>query len=156
MIVWSERKLSDPTVLVDGYGRNDFKDLKLTRGLPVGVIVSESAGGLPPGDPHAGMFNREQTPRLVVYGNARFISDQPLPGGLRVTQVGMELYYSLFASSIAWLRERPNSIGIEPKKRDEYKMNENTNIGRLLWLPAGLMGITIVGLGLGVWVVRRR
>jgi len=62
----------------------------------------------------------------------------------------------LIASSLAWLRERPENIGIEAKKREYYIMDPNANISRMIWLPFGLMMFSVVGLGLGVWVVRRR
>jgi hypothetical protein len=155
--LWPETNLSDPVRLVAKYEREEFRSVqeKATNTLPVGLLVSESS--LPSGPPGA-MGQQDQKPRMVVFGDAGFASDQPLPGvqpGRGTAQVDF-LYYSLFASSLAWLRERPAAIGIEPKKRDEYKMNEDTDTGRLLWLPAGLMFVTVLGLGVGMWVVRRK
>lgn len=152
--LWPEPNLGDPVRLVAQYQRNDFRDVesKAERALPVGVIVTE--GGM--AGPHGAMTG-DQKPRLVVIGDAGFISDQPLPGvGERGVPEIESRYYSLFASSVAWLRERPNNIGIEPRKRDEYKMNDNTDMARLLLQPGSWMFAGIVGLGLGVWVVRRR
>jgi hypothetical protein len=57
---------------------------------------------------------------------------------------------------LAWLRERPNSIGLDPKDRDRYRLEPTTNIARLMFLPSGLMLLGIVGFGVGVWVIRRR
>ena len=62
----------------------------------------------------------------------------------------------MLASSLAWLRERPSSIGLDPKERKEYQMDANVNLRRMAYLPLGLMFVCVVGLGLGIWVVRRR
>ncbi|HEY1861855.1 MAG TPA: hypothetical protein VGG61_15955, partial [Gemmataceae bacterium] len=114
--------------------------------LPVGVAVSE--GGLPPmmmNNPH--MPQPPSTPRLLVIGNSRFVSD---------ADIRQASNYDVLASSIAWLRERPSSIGLAPREHKEYQMEATTNLWRLVFLPAGLMMMTILGLGIGIWVVRRR
>lgn len=156
-LVWSETNLDDPVKIIEELNRTRLKGLRerLVSRLPVAVTVSESMGGMP-GDPHAGMFGGESKPRLIVFGNAGWASDKPLPSMFRQSDDANSRYYSLFASSLAWLREKPGGIGIEAKKRDVYQMPETTNVTRLLLLPAGLMFVSIVGLGLGVWVVRRR
>ena len=48
------------------------------------------------------------------------------------------------------------SIGIEPKKSDVFTWKETTNVSRMVWLPFFLAVFGIIGLGTGVWVVRRR
>ncbi|GIW82192.1 MAG: hypothetical protein KatS3mg105_3999 [Gemmatales bacterium] len=117
------------------------------RPVPVAVAVSEPPP-FNPNDPHA---SREPKPRMVVIGDATFVCNRVLeqnPSGA---------FASLFASCLAWLRERPQEeLGIAPKQRDIYVMKENTNLARLIWLPFLLMFISILGLGAGVWVVRRR
>jgi hypothetical protein len=116
--------------------------------LSLAVAVSETTPSMG-GDPHAFM-NSEDKPRLVVVGSA-----QPL----RNSQANSNYFrgfYSFFASDVAWLRERPSNIGIEAKKRDFYIVKPDTNFSRMMWLPAILMFVGVVGLGTGVWVVRRR
>jgi hypothetical protein len=154
-LVWSEKNLDDPVKIVENLMRSQPKDFAVTNQLPLAVTVSESTGGMP-GDPHAGLFGGESKPRLVVFGNASWASDRPLPLVTRQSEDANARYYSLFASSLAWLREKPSEIGIEAKKRDVYQMPETTNVTRLLMLPVGLMFVSILGLGLGVWIVRRR
>jgi hypothetical protein len=153
--IWAEDNLSsEPTQLVSDYLNNRPRDLdeKLSREpLPVAVVVTES-GPPDPSDPHAGFRGRPmgpQKPRLVVFGDATMASNV-------VMQSGRTEIYSLFSSSLAWLRERPGNIGIEAKKRNIFVLDAKTNVSRMIWLPAALMAFGIIQLGLGVWVVRRR
>ena len=65
--------------------------------------------------------------------------------------------YDLFQSIVGWLREKPASIGIEAKKQDVYELNTaNISFNRMIYLPALLMLVGVIGLGTGVWVTRRR
>jgi hypothetical protein len=157
-LVWSETNLDDPVKIIEDLVRSGSKGLRerLVPQLPVAVTVSESSAM--PGDPHAGLLGGESKPRLVVFGNAAWASDSPLPSVFDQRQLAsaQSLYYSLFASSLAWLREKPGAIGIEAKARDKYQLPETTKVDRMLILPVGLMFVSILGLGLGVWVVRRR
>jgi hypothetical protein len=133
--------------------------MKEVATLPVAVAVSE-AGAPDPNDPHAfmGGGRTDGPPRLVVLGDSSFISNEVLAGraGREEGSATASAYYDLFASAVAWLRERPSSMGIEPKDRGSYTMKQNANLTAMLLLPLGLMSLGIVGLGLGVWVVRRR
>ena len=57
-----------------------------------------------------------------------------------------------------WLRGRPD-IGTQPieaKTRSEYRLPDKAYTTRLLLLPVGLILLSVVFLGTGVWVVRRR
>jgi hypothetical protein len=122
------------------------------RVLPVGVAVSE-APPMDPMSPHGRLGQKGSAkPRLIAIGNAAFASDQNLGG----PQGASSPLFDLITSSLAWLRERPNSIGLDPKDRDRYRLEPTTNILRLVFLPSGLMLMMIVGMGVGVWVVRRR
>src|SRR2546423_585115 len=78
------------------------------------------------------------------------------PTPWRPRQVAGYPNYDVFESSLAWLRERPSSIGLDPKERKIYQIEPTTNFTRMEFLPLGLMIVTVLGLGLGVWVVRRR
>lgn len=116
--------------------------------LPVTVAVSETAGG---GFHQAAQG--EDKPCLVVFGTSSFVSNALLsiPGN----QFGP--LYNVFTSTAGWLRERPASIGIEPKKPDVFQFNVATvDARRLFFLPAGLMLVGVIGLWTGVSMVRRR
>jgi hypothetical protein len=118
--------------------------------MPVAVVVSEPQAQPPSFDPHAGMRPQDQKPRLAVFGDAS-IACNALINANRGE-------YELFASTLAWLRERPESIGLEPKQRNTYSLTgvPEEEIGRMWRLPSLLLLLTIVGLGTGVWIVRRR
>ncbi len=112
-------------------GRLDSKKSK--EPIPVVVAVSD----------------RDGKPRMVVFGDARFASNR----FVNTTAP----YYDFLTSSIEWLAERPGNIGIRPRESTSFALQpENVNKARLLWLPLALILLAIVGMGLGVWVVRRR
>jgi hypothetical protein len=150
---WEETDLqTDAGKLLNDYLTNRREEIQAKvahDSLSVGVAVSESS-------PDA-MFNPhrptrqgpEQKPRLIVLGDATFASNVNM-------QDNEAKGYDLLASCLAWLREKPEYIGIEPKKRDVYQLSTSTNVARMIWLPSILMVLGVFGLGLGVWVVRRR
>jgi hypothetical protein len=155
-LIFAETNLNaDPTEIIEDLiaefqkgNRQKLEAKRPSRRLPVALAVSEGGGGMPPMmDPHAP--RPPSTPRLLVFGNAQFVSDAVLGRSAGAN-------YDVLASSVAWLRERPSSIGLAPREHKEYQMEANVNLARLVWLPLGLMSITILGLGLGIWVVRRR
>jgi hypothetical protein len=148
--IWMEENLSDPVKLANDYyhNRNELKNKLSREPLPVAVAVSES-GASDTMDPTRRPAPSQSKPRLIVFGDATIACNEYMKGSR--TDV-----YSLIASSLAWLRDRPENIGIEAKKREYYIMDPNTNISRMIMLPFGLMVFAVVGLGLGVWVVRRR
>jgi hypothetical protein len=111
-----------------------------TEPVPVVVAVSERTPG----------GEGKPEPRLLVFGDATFISNAYL------AEASGDPYFDLFASSLGWLHERPANIGIAPKKRDYFFLEPTAKVGELVWLPVGLMLVGIIGLGAGVWVVRRR
>jgi hypothetical protein len=121
------------------------------RAIPAAVMVSEGESLLPRDDFHSAARQREQKPRLVVFGSSYLAGNpraEPLQSGGR--------YFDLFNSCVAWLRERPAGIGIEPKKSDIFMLSQNVNVARMSWLPGLLALFVIASLGTGVWLVRRR
>jgi hypothetical protein len=66
------------------------------------------------------------------------------------------LQFSFLHNSLEWLLGK-EPAGIAPQKSNRYWLNEpGLNVSRIRYLPAFLMGLAIIGLGAGVWVVRRR
>jgi hypothetical protein len=111
--------------------------------LPIAVLVSDSGPPSPGG--------AASKPRLAVFGTANFITNP------RVDESrGNPDYFDLFAGTLDWLRERPSNIGIEPRMYKNYMLSPGTSAFRLVLLPGILALVSIVGLGAGVWVVRRR
>ena len=138
--------LADPRKLVRELNdRHELQKRISQDPLPLAVSVSEGSPA-PPMNPHAPPPPSDDKPRMVVSGSS---------SGIR-NALANTTAFDFFASSVAWLRERPSTIGIEAKKRDFYVVKPETNFGRMIWLPGLLMFVGIVGLGTGVWVVRRR
>lgn len=157
---WAETNLTtDASTLVKemfktAEGKKQLSQKLSTDMLPVAVTVSESSrGATPPGDPHAFMDRGgESKPRMVVVGNSAFVSDRSLERSGAISEYSI----GLVASSLAWLRERPNSLKIPARSQQNYQMSANTDIWKMILSPAWLLTLGVVGLGLGVWVVRRR
>jgi hypothetical protein len=136
-LVWSETDLNalrDPerfTIRLEDEGQLEMRRAK----EPVPVVVAAKGS--------------DGRPKLVVFGDARFASNlvvrSPYP------------YYDFLTSTIEWLVERPENMGIKPKESGFFQLPaEKVNGSRLVWLPLGLILLTLVGTGLGIWVVRRR
>jgi hypothetical protein len=147
--VWTESDLrTPPSQLLRALAADPKGRERLTQSLPVAILVSESAG--PPPSPMGGPPPATK-PRLAVFGSASWV------GNARVDeQRAAEPNFDLFVSTLDWLRERPTNIGVEPRTFKNYSMDRSVNPARLLFLPPLLALVAILGLGAGVWVVRRR
>ena len=157
--VWAETDLAaDPVALVSKLRSGPREELikKLTPGaenpLPLAVAVTEGGGpdpSMPPGHPSVG---REGKPRLVVFGDAFWVTN-----GALAERTG-DNNYELFSNCLSWLRERPDVGRQAPdKEREDYSLTlTEDQSSRVKLLPAGLMLAAVLGLAGGVWVVRRR
>lgn len=121
--------------------------------VPVAVTVTEPGEASRPDDPHAGLPSRNARPRLAVFGTSGFISN----ANMSETR-GSGVNYPLIQSTLAWLADKPASIGLEPKRRNIYQLETVTpeQESRMKWLPALIIYVGILGLATGVWIVRRR
>jgi ABC-type uncharacterized transport system len=139
--LWAETNfaaLRDMNGYLQGILRSgQFKDKIATAALPVAVTVTDT--------------EKEPKPRLVVFGNEYLAANQMIG---RPSSV----YYDLFDNTLKWLSERPSEIGgIQPLESDIIAYNPAAvNWSRMILLPGALMALGIIGLGTGVWVVRRR
>jgi hypothetical protein len=104
---------------------------------------------------HENLGGGGEKPRLVVFGAAGWVSSSALG---RTGQLGQDRI-DLFASCLAWLRER-SDIGANVTTHDRayYRLNMPPGMARirLLLLPLSLLLVAVLAMGLGVWVVRRR
>jgi hypothetical protein len=156
MGVWGETDLAaNPSALAADLRKPENEKRlaeKLSRKpVTLGVTVSDFRGGAPPGRGHESLAE----PRMVVFGTSTWISNRTL---LR-SQFG-ENNYNLFASCLSWLRGRAD-LGTKPinieKSRREYRLTmEGKSFVGLNLLPPVLMTVAVLGLGVGIWVVRRR
>jgi hypothetical protein len=88
-------------------------------------------------------------PRMVVVGNAEFASNREIIKRHYP-------YYTLIASSLEWLTERPVVGGGNPKKSNTYALEPGVSSARMILLPGWLMVLGVIGLGTGIWIIRRR
>ena len=124
-----------------------FKDLairgelrkKMTEELPIIVAVSDDV-----------------KPRMVVFGDTEFINN---------AQIGVGANYSVFVSALEWMAEHEGLggvgglVGPQPVARETVEMPRKyaeDNFTHIHMIPMWLMLITIIGLGGGIWLVRRR
>jgi hypothetical protein len=126
---------------------------KILRQAPsVAVTVSDNKN-VPPQIPgHDFMKGGEAKPLMVVFGDASWISNTAI-----ASRNGAD-NYDLFVSCVNWLRERPD-IGVQAvddKTRAQYRLPENISATRLLIMPVMLLLVTVMCLGTGIWIVRRR
>ena len=136
--------------------REKFNAVLAKKPLGIAVAVADSAN--PPGMPHdaahASAAREKDTPRLVVFGTASWVTDESLRGNR-----GERL--ELFSACTSWLRQRRGNEtlirGIPDKTREPYKLNIPKERDRqLVFLPLALMVLGVIVVGTGVWVVRRR
>jgi hypothetical protein len=159
--VWVETNFDiDPAEYRNRLIRNREQLSKVVKEDPVSIAVAVSDSSTPPGMPrdaaHAGAG--VDTPRMVVFGTASWITDEGLAG--RQSAFRMDL----FNSCVSWLREQSGGMGSSGGTSDEmnktrqfYEVNiVQTSFWRLVLLPMALMMMTVIALGTGVWVVRRR
>ena len=59
--------------------------------------------------------------------------------------------------TVDWLRDRPAlGIGVEAKKYKTFTLPASANDTRGLWFPLLFALLLVTGMGVGVWMVRRR
>ncbi len=146
--VWAESSLQASGRQVAQLMRRDPKEAaaRIHGSLPLAVAVSESSSPAMPGAPPS-----PAKPRMVVVGDSVWVSN-PYVDEARATEPNFDLFVSL----LDWLRERPSNIGIEPRPYKNYLLDRSASFVRLALLPALVALVGIIGLGAGVWVVRRR
>jgi gliding motility-associatede transport system auxiliary component len=156
LMIWKEPLDRDPVSIRERYQNPDTREELLKKALTrvsVAVTVTESLSAMPNIPQHAGMTGKEDKPRLVVFGDATWATDEILS-----TRLGGS-HGDLFVSTLSWLRQR-SGIGAdaEGKERAQFTL-AGTNpdvVSRIRLVPLFLLLIGIVGLGGGIWVVRRR
>lgn len=135
---WAEtnlRAINNPLGLLREYQQQGaLQRLFSKEPLPVAVAVAEDG----------------VKPRLVVFGDAEFVSNNTL------SMRGSEELYSLAVSSLEWMGERKGRIGPQPKEVSTYAFGKGVETTRMVLLPGWLMTLAILGLGAGVWLVRRK
>jgi hypothetical protein len=147
--VWAESDLSaDPYQVIQQINRDEAERKKRLAPAPLSAAVTVTDAAPPPGIP--GHPPTAAKPRLAVFGDTLFLTNV-----LTNDRSGYQTF-ALFASTLDWLSERPTSIGIESRSLPVYVPDPDANRTRMIWLPLLIAVVAVVGLGAGVWVVRRR
>ncbi|HEV2948913.1 MAG TPA: Gldg family protein, partial [Gemmataceae bacterium] len=130
--------------------RQTVKALLSQKPPALAVTVTEPKEPDLSGDPHA-RLRTKQEPRLVVFGDSSWVANQAISR----ENSG---FFELFVSTLNWLRERPEIGKMADDKERKFFTPSTTPEGivRLQWLPGFLICLAIVGLGGGIWIVRRR
>jgi hypothetical protein len=149
MGAWTETDMTvDPNQTLNDFERNpDLTRKRVSQSpLPAAVVVIESA---PPVHPPT-EAPPPPKPRLVVFGDATLIGNALVGEGSPASN------FAFFASTLDWLAERPTSVGVGSRSLKYYSMDPTVSGVSLIVLPGLIALVGIAGLGLGVWVVRRR
>jgi hypothetical protein len=121
--------------------RRLMSEKQLSRSsVPVAVAATEASNE--PGG--------KERPRAIVYG-----SDSPLADRQDFDLQNAEFRALLLASQLDWLREKEVNLGIPPRKEYSFQLGKGPDLTGLLILLA-VMIVGLSGLGLGVWLSRRR
>jgi len=127
---WGERNLEDSVARFD-----PGEDIP----GPVSLAVAVERG---PAGEAAGI----RPTRLVVFGDADFVSNGALTGGDR----------DFFMNALNWLLERKDLLAIAPKEYEETRlMMTRRDLAMLFWLVVMVIPGFVAIVGLGVWWRRR-
>ncbi|MBA4063250.1 MAG: hypothetical protein C0501_05975 [Isosphaera sp.] len=152
------------TVLMASVGPTWLEDARLDRRRVPEVIrelrqsepAREAKQARDVGRALAVVVSEGQTPRAAVVGSAELGSDE---AAKESPPDSAPFSFDLLGATIDWARERPSvaAVDLKAKQYQQYKFPDPAAVDttRLLYLPLGLGLLAVVGLGLGVWVVRR-
>lgn len=138
--VWFEdTPLLNPELTMARFNEPGSEALQRAKGLTdvasVAVVASEG-----------------NTRRAAAFGNSLFISD-----AAAAVDPGTPRSFEIMSSTIDWLRERPTvGAGLAGKTYEYFRINPGLDTARLQWLPLAFAVFAILGIGAGVWAVRRR
>jgi hypothetical protein len=131
--------LRDPTRFeVDLINSGKIEEFLKNEPIPVAVAVSESQG---------------EKPRLLVFGDTDFI------GNFDLMRSPNDQNFAMVLSGLEWMAEREGFIGPVPRETTVYALSagpESDTVSRMVHVPGWLMLLSLLGLGTGIWLVRRR
>ena len=92
-------------------------------------------------------------PRLLVFGDTDFLSNEDMK--MSPTR---EQNFDLVLSGLESMAEHTGRVGARPKESTAYILPaaSSESLSRMVHVPGWLMLLTLLGLGTGIWLVRRR
>ena len=127
--------LQNPQGYMRARGRNVIAAIE-EKPLPLAVAVTEDPG---------------EKPRIVVFGDTEFITNIEL-----ARSPTARTNYSFVVSAIEWLAGREDLMGTHVKQSTNFQLGPEVNLARMIFLPGWIMLLCLIGLGIAVWMVRRR
>lgn len=112
---------------------------RLLAAAPVPVALAATPGG--PGD------KGTAKPQIYVFGDAEFISD---------TFASETVHADFVRSCLEASSDRPGLKGPRPRQTTHFMADPDTNYYSLSVVPAWIMVFSVLALGAGFWLVRRR
>ena len=107
--------------------------------IPLAVAVTRTTRDAPE--------KRFDEARLVVFGDAQFISD-----GLLAHEPSRDLVMN----AVAWASSQIQNITIRPPDRDLSTIDlDDATLARIRFLAMDLLPVLLLGIGLSIWVTRR-
>lgn len=91
-------------------------------------------------------------PRMVIFSDATVFNDNDI-------QMNGDLGQSLLVSTLAWVRGKPelDTGDVPPRERKAYRLNmSNDALKGIRWLPPIWLLLAIIGIGVGVGILRRK
>jgi len=119
-----------------------------TKGpLTLGLVVTQNPVSTPQG-PDSPPAPSAPTPKLVVYGNVQWVTNQ--------IKGNSEANFDLFANSVNWLAGSEEAISIRPKQRDQRRLFLDNVKARLMWWTTVILTpLAVIGVGVFRWWRRR-
>lgn len=91
-----------------------------------------------------------EKPFMVVFGDTEFITNFEL-----ARSPSARTNYSFVVSAIEWLGGREDLMGTTAKTTTNFQLGPDVNYARMIFLPGWIMLLSLIGLGVAVWMVRR-
>ena len=136
---WSETQVEESTAKFDE-GTGDFRGSDPNHPISLGVAVERGAV-------QEALDVQINPSKMVVFGDSDFVSNGSMVGGNA----------DLFMSSLNWLLDREELIAIAPKPVEEVRLSlSRRQLRKLFWINVAGMPAFAMGLGLLVWLVRRK
>jgi hypothetical protein len=156
MAIWTEStRQANPAEYIQGLQKagellkRDFSP----AGIPVAVSVRTKLPPPPQMDPRMPPPPAKPgEPRILVFGDATFLND------VEIQQSG-ELGQSIMASTVAWIRGKPelDSGDVKPKERRVYNLTmSGDTLSRIIWWTPAFILLAIIGIGVAVGILRRK
>lgn len=133
-LAWGETNIQS---LRDGSASRDSADLE--GPLTIAIIVEKQT-----------KIEGNRNTRLLVYGNASFLSDDEYE--LRMRSGNNDL----ILNSFNWLAEQQNAIIVPVKDITQGHLTVSSSQARLIFITVLLVPLIILSSGIGIWIRRRR